>query len=136
MEKIKPELLKNAARQAAQNAHAPYSHYPVGAALLTVDGKVYLGCNVEASSYGLTVCAERNAIAAAVVAGEKRFLAIGIYSPNGASPCGACRQVIWDICGNIDVFLFDESKNVGRLRSADLLPTPFDKNKLKGLANQ
>ncbi|MCK9244150.1 MAG: cytidine deaminase [Candidatus Marinimicrobia bacterium] len=133
MEKIEPELLKTAAREAAKNAHAPYSRYPVGAALLTIDGKIYRGCNVEASSYGLTVCAERNAIAAAVVAGEKHFRAIGIFSPNGAPPCGACRQVIWDICGDIDVFLFDEYEKVQRLRSADLLPTPFDNNKLKDI---
>lgn len=133
MEKIKPELLKAAAEQAAHNAHAPYSHYPVGAALLTSDGTIYRGCNVEASSYGLTVCAERNAIAAAVVAGERHFRALGIYSLNGASPCGACRQVIWDICGDIDVFLFDESGSVQHLRSAELLPLPFDENIMKGI---
>jgi len=101
--------------------------------LLTEDGKVFLGCNMEASSYGLTVCAERNAIAAAVVAGEKRFRALGIYSLNSASPCGACRQVIWDICGDIDIFLFDESENVQHLRSAELLPLPFDANKMKDI---
>lgn len=133
MEKLKPELLKEAARQAARNAHAPFSHYPVGAALLTENGKIFKGCNLEASSYGLTVCAERNAIAAAVVAGEKHFRALGIYSLNSASPCGACRQVIWDICGDIDVFLFDESGSVQHLRSAELLPLPFDENKMKDI---
>jgi len=136
MDKIKPELLKTAASQAAQNAHAPFSHYPVGAALMTDNGKIYLGCNMEASSYGLTVCAERNAIAAAVVAGERHFRALGIYSLNGASPCGACRQVIWDLCGDIDVFLFDADENVQHLRSADLLPLPFDENKIKDASHK
>lgn len=133
MEKIKPELLKVAARQAAQNAHTPYSHYSVGAALLAENGKIYQGCNVESSSYGLTVCAERNAIAAALVAGEKRFRALGIYSLNSATPCGACRQVIWDICGDIDIFLFDDSEKFTHLRSSELLPLPFDINKMKDI---
>jgi cytidine deaminase len=136
METIKPELLKEAAREAAKNAHAPFSHYPVGAALLTENGKIFKGCNVEASSYGLTVCAERNAIAAAIVAGEKKFSALGIYSLNSASPCGACRQVIWDICGDIDIYLFDNSDNFQHLRSADLLPLPFDGKKMKDLYRQ
>ncbi|HOO13638.1 MAG TPA: cytidine deaminase [Candidatus Marinimicrobia bacterium] len=133
MEKIKPELLKVAARQAADNAYAPYSHFPVGAALLTNDGKIYTGCNVEASSYGLTVCAERNAIAAAISAGERNFRAMGIFSLTRVSPCGACRQVIWDICGDIDIFLFDESEEFQHFRSSELFPVPFDNNQMKGI---
>jgi len=133
VEKIKPELLKVAARQAADNAYAPYSHFPVGAALLTNDGKIYTGCNVEASSYGLTVCAERNAIAAAISAGERYFRAMGIFSLTRVSPCGACRQVIWDICGDIDIFLFDESEDYQHFRSSELFPIPFDNNQMKGI---
>ncbi|HPC36691.1 MAG TPA: cytidine deaminase [Candidatus Marinimicrobia bacterium] len=133
MEKIKPELLKDAARQAADNAYAPYSHYPVGAALLTNDGQIYTGCNVEASSYGLTVCAERNAIAAAIVAGARHFRAMGIFSLTRVPPCGACRQVIWDICGDIDIFLFDESEDFQHFRSSELFPVPFDNNQMKGI---
>lgn len=89
------ELMKMAI-EARQNAYAPYSHFAVGAALLAESGKVYTGCNIENVSYGLTCCAERNAIFAAVCAGERRFkmLAVAADSPEPVAPCGACRQVI------------------------------------------
>ena len=89
------ELMKMAI-EARQNAYAPYSHFAVGAALLAESGKVYTGCNIENASYGLTCCAERNAIFAAVSAGERRFkmLAVAADSPEPVAPCGACRQVI------------------------------------------
>lgn len=89
------ELMKMAI-EARQNAYAPYSHFAVGAALLAESGKVYTGCNIENASYGLTCCAERNAIFAAVGAGERRFkmLAVAADSPEPVAPCGACRQVI------------------------------------------
>lgn len=89
------ELMKIAI-EARQNAYAPYSHFAVGAALLAESGKVYTGCNIENASYGLTCCAERNAIFAAVGAGERRFkmLAVAADSPEPVAPCGACRQVI------------------------------------------
>lgn len=89
------ELMK-IALEARQNAYAPYSHFAVGAALLAESGKVYTGCNIENASYGLTCCAERNAIFAAVGAGERRFkmLAVAADSPEPVAPCGACRQVI------------------------------------------
>ena len=91
------ELMK-IALEARQNAYAPYSHFAVGAALLAESGKVYTGCNIENASYGLTCCAERNAIFAAVGAGERRFkmLAVAADSPEPVAPCGACRQVIAD----------------------------------------
>ncbi|MFP4548737.1 MAG: cytidine deaminase [Fidelibacterota bacterium] len=123
--------LCNQAVQAAKNAHAPYSDFPVGAALLTEAGKTYHGCNVESSSYGLTICAERNAIASAVVQGEKKFKAMAIYSNIGAAPCGACRQVIWDICGDIDIYSIDNKGKVLVYTSAELLPKPFDESQLK-----
>ncbi len=123
--------LCNQAVQAAKNAHAPYSDFPVGAALLTEAGKTYHGCNVESSSYGLTICAERNAIASAVVQGEKKFKAMAIYSNVGAAPCGACRQVIWDICGDIDIYSIDNKGKVLVYTSAELLPKPFDESQLK-----
>ena len=86
------ELMK-IARKARQNAYAPYSRFAVGAALLTESGRVYTGCNIENASYGLTCCAERNAIFAAVGAGERRFKMLA-DSPEPVAPCGACRQVI------------------------------------------
>lgn len=131
MDKQKIQELCNSAKKAAENAHAPYSHFPVGAALLTTDEKIYEGCNVESSSYGLTICAERNAIASAVVKGEKEFKAMAIYSNVGAGPCGACRQVIWDICGDIELFSIDKKGKILEFTSSELLPKPFDESQLK-----
>jgi len=131
MDKKTIQKLCDIAKQAADNAHAPYSNFPVGAALLTKKGKLYQGCNVESSSYGLTICAERNAIASAIVQGEKEFVAMAIYSNVGAGPCGACRQVIWDICGNIKLFSIDRENNILEFTSAELLPKPFDESQLR-----
>lgn len=136
METIKPELLRDCAQKASSFAHSPFSNYPVGAALQTEDGTIFTGCNIESSSYGLTVCAERNAIAAAVVNGHKKFRALAVYSMNGATPCGACRQVIWDLCGDIPVYVFDKSGRKDIYRSGDLLPNPFDDTKLEKKNNQ
>lgn len=98
MTAMTPELmpLYLAAKAAAAEAYAPYSQFPVGVAVKAVNGEVYTGCNVENASYGATVCAERNAIAAGVVAGERQFDALLVYTPqaNLTPPCGLCRQVI------------------------------------------
>ncbi|MCK4715310.1 MAG: cytidine deaminase [Candidatus Marinimicrobia bacterium] len=131
METVKSELLKTLAQKASTFSHSPFSKYPVGAALQTEDGTIYSGCNIESSSYGLTVCAERNAIASAVVNGHKKFLAMAVFSLNGATPCGACRQVIWDICGNIPIYIFDRSGHKKMYWTKDLLPNPFDDTKLE-----
>ena len=90
------ETLVAAARRAQQQAYAPYSRYQVGAALEAEDGQIYTGCNVENASFGLTICAERTAVAAAVTAGARRFrrIAIVVGSEPPAAPCGACRQVL------------------------------------------
>ncbi len=97
---MKPADLLAAAAAACRNAHAPYSKYRVGAALLTDDGSVITGCNVENASYGLTICAERVAIGTAVAAGKTPFKAIAIMADNGPAPfpCGACRQVLAEFC--------------------------------------
>lgn len=93
-------FLVNAAREAAVHAHSPYSHYPVGAALLTSDGQVYTGCNVENISYGLSTCAERTALFKAVSAGCRDFVALAVAGgeQKAAPPCGACRQVLAEFC--------------------------------------
>jgi cytidine deaminase len=116
-----------AAKQAMGKAYAPYSKFRVGAALKTKNGKVYRGCNIENSSYGLTMCAERTAIFKAVSEGEKEFVAIATASddPNMLPPCGACRQVLMDLAPDIDFIMTDRKgrKKVVRLR--DLVPYPF-----------
>ncbi len=97
---MNPAELLAAADQARQQAHAPYSHYRVGAAVLAPDGSITTGCNVENASYGLTICAERVAIASAVAEGKTQFTALAIVAGEGATPfpCGACRQVLSEFC--------------------------------------
>src|SRR5258705_4154062 len=95
---LKFRKLLAAAKAAQRNAHAPYSKFHVGAALLTKSGKVYTGCNVENASYGLTICAERVAMTKAVSEGHRQFQAIAVVAPSaGLSPCGACRQVLAEV---------------------------------------
>src|SRR2546422_9243128 len=98
-----------AAKQARENAHAPYSNFRVGAALLAKSGRVYTGCNVENATYGLTVCAERVAILKAISEGERGFDAIAVVTHTGAltPPCGACLRIIWEVCGDVPVVLSD-----------------------------
>ena len=98
MSKHSPYKLLEAAAKARHNAHAKYSKFSVGSALLTEDGSVFLGCNVENASYGLTICAERVALTSAVTAGHKSFQAIAIVADKLAAPCGACRQVLAEFC--------------------------------------
>jgi cytidine deaminase len=121
------------ARAAMKHSYSPYSHFRVGAALLTRKGKIYTGCNIENSSYGLTVCAERTALFKAVSEGEKQFIAIAIASDEDAftPPCGACRQVIMDLAGEIDIVLAKKDGSVKILRTGDLLPLPFGIDNLK-----
>ena len=126
------ELLMLAA-QVRERAYAPYSHYKVGAAVLAKSGRIYTGCNVENASYGLTVCAERNAIFKGISEGEKEFTAIAIVTANGGSPCGACRQVEFEFMHpDARVFLSDEDlKNVQALTVGELLPDGFTPRKLR-----
>ncbi len=93
---MKYEELIKLAEEASKNAYVPYSKFPVGACILTENDKIFTGCNFENASYGLTICAERNAVGSAIAAGERKIKAIAIFSPNmqNCTPCGACRQVL------------------------------------------
>lgn len=123
------------ALEARRQAYAPYSNFLVGAAIEAADGRVFTGCNVENSSYGLTVCAERVAVFSAIAAGVaprtfKRLVVCG--APRTADavaltpPCGACRQVLWDLCGDIPVTLLGLDGRTETIQLADLLPRAFD----------
>ena len=112
-------------------AHAPFSEYKVGAAVLTKSGEIIGGCNVESSSYGLSCCAERTALYRAVAQGYNQFTALAVVSDNGGSPCGACRQIIWDLCGNIPIHICNSEELVTTFTMDELLPEAFDARKLK-----
>ena len=121
-------LLKEEAVKAATKAYAPYSNFQVGCALLTRSGKIYTGCNVENASYGLTVCAERNAIANAIIQeGQIEIDKIVVYTDTDkpTPPCGACRQVIHEF-GNPEVYSFCKNDAFTKHRIADLLPGAFE----------
>ncbi len=122
------EALLQAALDARLNAHAPFSKFLVGAAIEAADGRIFGGCNIENSSYGLTNCAERTAIFRAVAEGARRFtrIAIVVDTQKLTPPCGACRQVLWDLCGDLEVILFNLQGQRETFRLADLLPRAFD----------
>ena len=123
----KIEELVLAAKRVRENAYAPYSGFKVGAALLTKTGKVFRGCNVENASFGLTVCAERHAIANAIAHGEQDFLAIAIVTQGErpASPCGACRQVIAEFSTDLTVIVENLSGERRVFSIGDLIPHLF-----------
>ena len=125
------DLLVKTARAAAANAYCPYSAYPVGAAVLTLDGQIYTGCNVENVSYGLSNCAERTALFKAVSAGCRAFAALAVVggTRRPSAPCGACRQVLAEFCAP-DLPVFIARLKGGKVTSAtvgDLLPLAFAK---------
>lgn len=126
------EKLIAAARQAREHARAPFSEFRVGAAVRTKSGRTFGGCNVENASYGLTICAERVAIFKAISEGEREFDAIAVVTDAEAltPPCGACRQIIWEFCGDVPVILANLKGKVERESSAKLLPRPFDSSNL------
>ncbi len=126
------KTLARRALQARARAHAPYSHFRVGAAVLTKSGKVYTGCNIENSSFGLTICAERTALFKAVSEGARHFTAIAVAADDKTftSPCGACRQVIMDLAGNIDLIMTNGKGELKILPMNDLLPYPFGDSNL------
>lgn len=119
-----------AALEVRENAYAKYSKFYVGAAVLTGSGKIFRGCNVENASFSLTLCAERNALTSAIASGEQSFTHLVVASENGVSPCGACRQVIWELCGDIPVTIVDAQGNSRETSSKALLPEAFDEHDL------
>ncbi len=123
------ELLHLAAL-ARQSAYVPYSHFAVGAALRAEDGRVFTGCNVENASFGLTICAERNAVAHAVAEGTRRFDAIAVVTENGVTPCGACRQVLAEFGPAMTVIVADEAGRRRVYTIGDLLPDAFTPDQL------
>lgn len=123
------EKMLQLAEKASQNAYVPYSKFPVGACLLCKSGNVYTGCNFENSSYGLTICAERNTVGTAVANGERKIKAIAIFSPNmlNCTPCGACRQVLNEFKSDegLDVITKVED-GIKVYTLSELLPECFD----------
>jgi cytidine deaminase len=126
------EVLANAARQARENAHAPYSNFRVGAALRASSGRIFGGCNIENASYGLTLCAERVALFKALSEGERNFDAIAVVTDADTltPPCGACRQLIWEFCGDVPVVLANLRGQTETHQMRDLFPKPFDSSNL------
>jgi len=129
---VDSKALIDCARRARENAYAPYSNFKVGAALLAGNGKVFTGCNVENATYGLTVCAERVALLKAISEGEREFSAIAVVSTSDppASPCGACRQLLWEFCGDIEVTVANIAGASRSYRMTQLFPHPFDRRLL------
>jgi cytidine deaminase len=125
MKKWSHEELVAQAIQARERAYAPYSRYPVGAALLGKSGRVYTGCNVENAVYPLCTCAERAAIVNAVSEGEREFVALAVATQNGGAPCGSCRQTLREFGEDIVVLIADERGDYRKTTVADLLPDSF-----------
>lgn len=124
-----PEVqkMREAALSAAQNAYCRYSEFPVGASVLSAEGEIFAGCNVENASYGLTICAERNAIFQAIAKGHRNLRAVVVVTPTAppTPPCGACRQVIREFGPDADVFCFGQDKTAKHFKMAELLPAAF-----------
>jgi len=122
------DRLVTAARAAREHAVAPYSGFKVGAALVTAEGVIYGGCNVENATYGLTVCAERVALLKALSEGARQFVEIAVVADTDAPtpPCGPCRQLLWEYCGDIPVVMANLTRVSATHQLSTLLPLPFD----------
>jgi cytidine deaminase len=122
------QRLLEAALAARQHAHAAFSNFRVGAALETADGQIITGCNVENATYGLTICAERVAVFKAISEGHRSFTRVAVVADTAepTPPCGACRQILWEFGGNLEVILGNLSGEKARHQLKDLLPHPFD----------
>lgn len=129
------KLLEEAACAVRERAYAPYSQFTVGAAVMGESGEIYDGANVENASFGLTVCAERAAIAKAVSAGERGIQAVAVCTENGVTPCGACRQVIREFAADCPVYLVDGEGQRRETSLVTLLPQSFGKDELEETAD-
>jgi cytidine deaminase len=120
--------LIEAARAAREHAVAGFSHFKVGAALETLDGVIITGCNVENATYGLTICAERVAMFKALSEGHRSFVRVAVVADTSdpTPPCGACRQILWEFGGDLEVLLANLAEHKGTFRMSELLPLPFD----------
>jgi len=120
--------LLEAALAARQNAHAPFSKFQVGAAIETDDGRIFTGCNVENATYGLTVCAERVAVFKAISEGARKFTRIAVAADTDVltPPCGACRQILWEFCGDAELTLVNLKGATETFHLRELFPRPFD----------
>jgi cytidine deaminase len=127
------DRLVEAARQARQHARADYSSFKVGAALECADGTIVTGCNIENASYSLTICAERVALVKALSDGHGTFARIAVVADTEAPtpPCGPCRQLLWEYCGDIPVILANLERVTAQHRLSELLPFPFDRRLLR-----
>ena len=132
MENTQAELVEKAT-QVREIAYAPFSKFKVGAAVETETGEIFTGCNVESASYGLTVCAERVAIWKAVSEGKKKFSRIAVVADTEelTPPCGVCRQIIWEFCGDVPVIMANLKGDIETVQMKELLPRAFDMKFLK-----
>lgn len=117
-----------AASKGREHAHAPYSHFRVGAALRANSGRIFTGCNIENSTFGLTLCAERVAVFKALSEGERGFEAVAVVADTDrlTPPCGACRQILWEFCRDAEVILSNLGGQMTVRRMSDLFPDAFD----------
>jgi cytidine deaminase len=122
------DALVAAATRARENAHAPYSHFKVGAALEDSEGRIHTGCNVENATYGLTICAERVAVVKAVSEGAKGLRRIAVVADTDTltPPCGACRQILWEFCGDAELILSNLQGKSETMRLSTIFPRAFD----------
>jgi cytidine deaminase len=133
LNEINIEALIESAKKVREQAYAPFSNFRVGAAVRTKSGKIYTGCNVESASYGLTVCAERIAIWKAVSEGEREFEHVSVVTDTEelTPPCGTCRQIIWEFCGDIPVTFSNLKGKIETVMMKEILPRAFDTKFLK-----
>ncbi len=117
-----------AALAVRENAFAPFSKFKVGAALEDIDGRIHTGCNVENATYGLTVCAERVAVFKAISEGARKFRRVAVAADTDmlTPPCGACRQILWEFCGDIEIMLVNPARQNRNVPTERLFPRPFD----------